>query len=179
MFFFPSTASIPTTIIVVAVVMILVVIVVGVTILVVLFRAKKKMDKLVMNKIQKTTTDKECIEIKLKHERTTEKEATPSTCLPPYAEIQTEAPLNAPSKSEDLVNLNSPLAIGYSEIELEPDDSKQALPAKPPRHVTLLDPNSKAKNPNPMYQNMNQHHATPYELATFYKEMEDSATIQE
>ena len=48
-----------------------------------------------------------------------------------YAEIQTEAPTNVPSKLEDPVNLNSPPTVGYSEIELEPDDSKQALPAKP------------------------------------------------
>ena len=156
--FFPSTASTPTTIIVVAAVIILVVIVVGVTILVVLFRPKKKMEKLVMSKIQQTTTDKEHIEMKLKHERITEKEASSSTCLPPYAEIQAEAPPNVASKSEDLVNLYSPLTVGYSEIELEQDDSKQALRAKPPRHVTPSDQIPKATGPNPMYQNMNQHH---------------------
>ena len=59
------------------------------------------------------------------------------------------------------MNLNSPLTIGYSGIELEPDDSKQAFQAKPPRHVTLSDQISKSTEPNPMYQNMNQHHDTP------------------
>ena len=113
------------------------------------------------HKIQQTTTDKERIEMKLKHERTTEKEASSSTSLPPYAEIQAEAPPNVASKSEDLVSLNSPLTIGYSEIELEPDDSREALPAKPPRHDTPSDPTPKATAPNPMYQNMNQHHDAP------------------
>ena len=149
-------------IIVVAVVIIVVVIVVGVVILVVIFRAKKrKQQLLVINKLLRVTTEKENIEIELKHEGAIEKEDNSSTFLPPHAEIQTEAPPNVPSKSEDLVNLNSPLTVGYSEIELEPDDSKQALPAKPPRHVTLSDPTPKAKDPNPMYQNMNQHHDTP------------------
>ena len=138
---------------VVAVVIILVVIVVGVIILVVLFRAKKNKQHFVINKLQKATTEKDDIEIELKHERTTTIEDIPS----PYAEIQTEAPPNVPSKQKDLVNLNSPLTIGYSEIELEPDDSKQALPAKPPRHDTPSDPIPKATDPNPMYQNMNQH----------------------
>ena len=106
---------------------ILVVIVVGVVILVVLFRAKKKKQNLVINKIQKTTIDKEHVEMELKHKKTTE--------------MQTEAPPNVPSKSEDLVNLNSPLTVGYSEIELQPDDSKQALQAKPPKNK--LDINKK------------------------------------
>ena len=147
-------------IIVVAVVIILVVIIVGVVILVVLFRAKKRKQHLVVNKLLKVTTEKEGIEIELKYEQTTEKEASSNTDQPPYTEIQTEAPPNVPSKSEDLVNLNSPLTVGYSEIELDPDSSKQALPAKPPRHVTLSNLTPKATAPNPMYQNMNQHHDT-------------------
>ena len=134
---FPSTASIPTTsipptdgattttvTIAVVVVIILVVIVIGVVILVVLFRVKKKNQHLVIYSLRKVTTEKEDIEIELKYEQTTEKEASSNTDQPPYAEIQTEAPPDVPSKSEDLVNLNSPLTVGYSEIELEPDDSK-------------------------------------------------------
>ena len=139
---------------------ILVVIAVGVVILVVIFRTKKRKQHLVINKLLKATTENENIEMKLKHEVTIEKEASSSTDQPPYAELQTEAPPNVPSKSEDLVNLNTSLTVGYSEIELEPDDSKQALPAKTPRHVTPTDPTPKAKDPNPMYQNMNQHHDT-------------------
>ena len=107
---------------------ILVVIVVGAFILVVLLRAKKR--KLVINELQKATTEKENIEMKLKH-KTTVIEASSSTNQPPYAEIQRKAAPDVPSKPEDLVNLNSPLTIGYNEIELEPDDSKQALPANP------------------------------------------------
>ena len=148
-------------IIAVAVVIIFVVIVVGVVVLVVIFRAKKRKQQLVMNKLLRVTTEKENIEIQLKHEGTIEKEDNSSTFLPPYAEIQTEAPSNVPSKSEDPVSLNSPLTIAYNEIELEPDDSKKAFCAKPPRHVTPSDLAPKATDPNPMYQNMNQHHDTP------------------
>ena len=151
----PIDGATPTLVIIlVAAVIILVVIVVGVIILVVIFRAKKSKQHLVINKLQKATTQNET---ELKHEGTVEKKATPSTNQPPYAEIQTEAPSNVPSKPEDPVNLNSPLTIGHSEIELEPDDSKQALPAKSPRHVTPSDLTPKATDPNPMYQNMNQH----------------------
>ena len=137
---------------------ILVVIVVGVVILVVIFRTKKRKQHLVINKLLKATTEKQDTEMKLKHEVSIEKETTQSTDQPPYAGIQTEAPPNVPSKSEDLVSLNSPLTIGYSEIKLEPDDSKQALRAKHPRHDTPSDAIPKATGPIPMYQNMNQHH---------------------
>ena len=158
----PSDGTTTTlVIIVVAVVIILVVIVVGVVILVVLIRTKKRKQQLVINKLLTATTENE---MKLKHEveveGAIEKEATPSTDQPPYAEIQTVAPPNVPSKSEDLVNLNTPLTVGYSEIELEPDDSKQTLPAKPPRNVTPSDLTPKSTEPNPIYQNMNQHHDT-------------------
>ena len=74
-------------IIVVAVVIILVIIVVGVVILVVLFRAKKRKQQLEINKLQKAPTEKENIEMKLKHERTTKLEASPSPYQPQYSEI--------------------------------------------------------------------------------------------
>ena len=157
----PSDGATTTlVIIVVAVVIILVVIVVGVVILVVIFRTKKRKQHLVINKLLKATTEKEDTEMKLKHEVSIEKETTQSTDQPPYAGIQTEAPPNVPSKLEDPVSLNSPLTIGYSEIELEPDNSKQVLRAKRPRHDTPSDTISKATGPIPMYQNMNQHHDT-------------------
>ena len=145
----------------VTVVIILVVIVVGVVILVVIIWAKKRKQVLEMNNIQKptkTTTDKENIEMKLKHERTNAIEVSLSTDQPPYAEIQTKAPPHVPNMLEDF---NSLLNIGYSEIELEPDGSKHTLPAKPPRQVSLSHSSSKATDPNPMYQNMNQHHDAP------------------
>ena len=140
---------------------ILVVIVVGVVVLVVLSRTKKRKQQLVINKLLRVTTEKENTEIELKHEGTIEKEDNSSTFLPPYAEIQTEAPPNVHSKSEDPVSLNSPLTVAYNEIELEPDDSKHAFRAKPPRHVTPSNLAPKATDPNPMYQNMNKHHDTP------------------
>ena len=133
---------------------ILVVIVIGAFILVVLLKARRR--KLVINKLQKATTEKENIKMKLKN-KTTVIEASSSN-QPLYAEIQAVAPPNAPSKSEDLVNLNSPLTIGYSEIELEPDDRKQALPAKPPRHVTSSDQIPKATGPQPYVP---EHEPTP------------------
>ena len=153
----PSSDGATTTFIVVAVVIILVVIVVGVVILVVIFRTKRRKQHLVINKLLKATTEKEDTEMKLKHEVSIEKETTQSTDQPPYAGIQTEAPPNVPSKSEDPVKLNSPLTIGYSEIELEPDNSEQVLRAKRPRHDTPSDTIPKAMGPIPMYQNMNQH----------------------
>ena len=116
---------------------------------------------LVITKLQSVTTENQDFEMKLKKEGTTAIEASPSIDQPPYAEIRTKAPPNVASKSEDLVKLNSPLTIEYSEIELEPNYSKQALRAKPPRHVTPSDQIPKTTNPNPMYQNMNQHHDTP------------------
>ena len=132
----PSDGTTTTlVIIVVAVVIILVVIVIGVVLLVILVRTKKRKQHLVIKKLLNMTTENEDIEMKLKHEVSIEKETTtPSYCTdqPLYAEAQTEAPPNVASKSEDLVNLNSPLTIGYSEIELEPDDSKQTSPCKTP-----------------------------------------------
>ena len=157
----PIDGTTTTIVIIVVAVVIILVIVVGVVILVVVLKANKSKQHLILNKLLKATTGDEDTEMKLKNETTTEKEASSSTEQPPYAEIQTEASPNVPSKSEDLVNLNSPLTVGYSEIELEPDDSKQALPAKPPRHVTSSDPIAITKDPNPMYQNMNQHHDAP------------------
>ena len=80
--------------------------------------------------------------MKFKQERTTETEASSNANQPPYAEIQTEAPPDVPSKSEKLMeylNPNSTLTGGYSEIEVEPDTSKHVLSAKPPRNVSLSD----------------------------------------
>ena len=154
-------ATTTSVIIVVAVVIILIVIVVGVIILVVLFRAKKSKQQLEINKIQNVMTEKEDIEMKLKQEGTTDLEASSNANQPPYyTEIQTKAPPLVPSKSEDLVKYlsqNNPLTIGCSEIELEAADSKHALPAKPPRQVYHSDPMSEEKEPNPTYQNTNEH----------------------
>ena len=58
---------------------------VGVVILVILFKAKKRKQQLLINKLQRVTTENEDIE-------TTEIEASSSTDQPPYEETQTEAP---------------------------------------------------------------------------------------
>ena len=127
----------------------------------VLFRAKKRKQLLVINKIQNVMTENQDIEIKLKQEGTTEVEANSSADQPPHAEIQMEAPPDVPSKSKELVdylNLTNPLNVGYSEIELEQADIEHALPAKPPRYVNLSDSMSEEKEPSPTYQNRDQHH---------------------
>ena len=157
---FPNDGATTTSVIIVVAVVIILVIVVGVIILVVLFRAKKRKQQLEINRLQNVMTEKEYFEMKLKREGTTEKEASSNVDQPPYAEIQTEAPPNVPSKSEELVdyvNEKSTLTGGYSEIELEQADIEHTLPAKPPRHVSLSDPMSEGKEPNPTYQNRNQH----------------------
>ena len=156
-------ATTTSVIIVVAVVIILVVIVVGVVILVVLFRTKKRKQRLVINKFQSVTTENEDFEMKLKQEETIEKEANLSAYQPPYAEVQTEAPPNVPSKSEELLeylNINNPLTGEYSEIELEPDDSKHVLPAKPSNYVNLSDPTSEAMQSSSVYHSIDQHPST-------------------
>ena len=147
-------------IIVVAVVIILVVIVVGVVILVVIFRAKKKKQLLLVNKVQNVTMENEGTEMKLKQEESTEKEASSNADQPPYAEIETEAPPNMPALMEYL-NQNSTVTGEYDEIEQEPDDSKHALPAKPPRQVNLLDFMSEEMQSNHLYQGMNQLQDSP------------------
>ena len=82
----PSSDGATTTsvIIVVAVVIILVVIVVGVVILVVIFRTKKRKRQLEVNKLQTITIQSADIEVKLKQEETTKKEASASVDHPLY-----------------------------------------------------------------------------------------------
>ena len=58
---------------------------VGVVILVILLKAKKRKQQLLINKLQRVTTENEDIE-------TTEIEASSSADQPPYEETQTEAP---------------------------------------------------------------------------------------
>ena len=119
----------------------------------VLFRAKKRKQLLVINKVQ-NVKEQQDIEMKLKQEGTTEIEASSNANQPPYAEIRKEAPPDVPSKSKELgeyLNVGCPLNVGYSEIE-------HTLPAKAPRHVSLSDSMSEGKEPNPTYQNRDQHH---------------------
>ena len=145
-------------IIVVAVVIILVVIVVGIVILVVLFRTKKRKQQLVINKVHNIATENEHIEMKLK--RKSEEEASSNGNQPPYAEIRTKEPPNIPTKSEELVDYlkhNSTLTRDYSEIELE---HNHALPAKPPRRISISDPMPEEKKPSTMYQDI-EHYCDP------------------
>ena len=150
-------ATTTSVIIVVTVVIILVVIVVGVVILAVIFRTKKRKQQLEITKLQNITIQNK--EMKFKHEGTTEIEASSSADQPPYAEIQTKAPPKY-SKSEELMeylNLNSTLTGEYSEVEVKTDDSRHALPPKPPRHVKLSKSMSEEPDSDPVCQNMDQH----------------------
>ena len=126
----------------------------------VLLRAKKK-QALVINKSVKTENVDN--ELKLKQDGNTEKEASSSADLPPYAEIQTVTLQNIPSTSEELVeylNLKSTLNGEYSEIKLESVDSKHTLPAKPSRQVSLSDPMSEETECGSVYQDIEQHSST-------------------
>ena len=170
---FHSAAEGTTTpvIIAVAVVIILVMIVVGVTILMVLFRAKMRKQRLeINNKLQKTTEKKD-IEMKLK-QKETGIDTNLSVDQPPYADIQTEASPEVPSHSEELfeyLNKNSTLTE-YSEIKVEQADIKHALPTKPPRHVKVSNSLSKEMQSSPVCQNINQHLANTSQGNDIYTE---------
>ena len=138
----------------------LVVIVIGVAILVALIRSKKRKQRLVISNFQNVTMENEGTEMK---EETTRKEGSSSADQPPYAEIETEAPPNQPSRSDELIdhlNPNSILTDGYSEIALVPNDGKHT-PAKPPRQVNLSVSMSDEKESSPKYQDVAQHPDSP------------------
>ena len=157
----PSSDGATTTsvIIVVAVVIILVVIVVGVVILVVLFRAKKRKQRLVISKLHSVSTENQDIEMELKHEGTSEREASSSADKPQYSVISTKALPSVPKSKEllEYLNQNSTVTCGYSEIEPEQDHCEHA---EPPRFVNISEPLSAEMEPNPMYQSVNEHSTT-------------------
>ena len=158
----PANDGAPTTliIIVVAVVIVLILIVVGVVILVVLFRAKKRKQRLVISKLHSVRTENQDIEMELKHEGTSEREASSSADKPQYSVISTKALPSIPSKSKELLeylNENSTVTCGYGELELEQDHCEHT---EPPRVVNNSEPLSAEMEPNPMYQSVNQHSST-------------------
>ena len=107
---------------------------------------------MLVNKIKTLTTADKHIEMEVKQEQTTADQ-------PPYAEMSTEAPPHVPNKSEYLMeyfNENNSLTGGYSEIELEHDDSKTAFPVKPPRQVSLSHPMCEEMESSPTYQDVDQ-----------------------
>ena len=126
----------------------------------VLFRVKTRKQRLEINKLQKTTEKKD-IEMKLKQKETDI--ANLSVDQPPYAEIQTEAPPQVPSHSEEHLEYLSKNSTPteYSEIELEQADIKHAHPAKPPRQVKLSNTLSEEIESSPVCQNMNEHGDPP------------------
>ena len=127
----------------------------------VLFRAKKRKQLLVINKIQNVMTENQDIEMKLKQEGTTEIEDKSSADQPQYAEIQKKAPPNVPSKSEELMEYlskNSTVTGGYSIVEQERDGCEYALQTEP-EPPSLSELSAKMES-NPMYQSMDQHSST-------------------
>ena len=153
-------ATTTSVIIAVAVVIILVIIVFGGVILVVLLRTKKRKQQSELNQLQNVAMED------IKQERITEIKASQNTAQDqqPYTEIQSVAPTNAPSKSEKIIeflNQNSPLIGGYGEIELQSDDAKHTLSAKPPRYVSLSDPAFEEMESSPLYQDADQHSDYP------------------
>ena len=127
----------------------------------VLFRVKTRKQRLEINKLQKTT-EQENIEMKLK-QKETDIDSNLSVDQPPYAEIQTEAPPQVPSHSEEhleYLNKNSTLTK-YSEVEVEQADIKHAHLAKAPRQVKLSNTLSEDLESSPVYQNSNQHGDPP------------------
>ena len=151
-----KTVEAITSSVITVVAVVIVFVVVGVVILVVL-RAKKK-KQLQVNKRQNVMTEKQDIEMNLKQEGITD---NLSTNQPPYAVVQTKAlPPKVSSKSEKIIEFlsqNNHPDGGYSEIELEPADSKRALTAKPPRQVQLSEHVSEEMESSPVYQDVNQH----------------------
>ena len=160
---------------------ILVVIVVGVIILVVIFRTKKRKQLLVINDLESVRTENDDIELKLKQDGNAEEDASSSADQAPYAEILTESLQNVPCTSEELVeyvNLKSTVTGEYSEIKLEPADSKHTLPAKPPRQVNLSDPMSEGTECGSVYQDIEQHSSTTIlEQGTHIYTMSDTKSI--
>ena len=137
---------------------ILVVIVVGVFILVVIFRAKKRKQRLVINKLQNFTKQKKDIELKVNQEQDIEREANsiPDQSLYRMAVTQKMA---LPSKSEDVEYLNQNCTL--SEYKLLPAESEYALPTKPPILVNLSKSMFEELESNPMYQSMDRRHDPP------------------
>ena len=154
-----SDGATTTSVIIVVAVVIILVIVVGVVILVVLFMAKKRKQRLVISKLHSVRTENQDIEMELKHEGTSEREASSSADKPQYSVKSTKAPPSVPKSKEllEYLNQNSTVTCGYSELELEQDHCEHA---EPPRVVNISEPLSAEIEPNPMYRSVNQHSNT-------------------
>ena len=151
-------------IIVVPVAIILLFLIVGVVILVVLFKRRKQ--KLELNKLRNVKR-KECIELELKQERTTKKEASleeylnqNSVCTDQYSEIKF-MPNEKEASSEECLNENSNFIGEYSEIKVIPADSEYTLPASPSTLADLSNAMSGENESNPLYQNIDKGHDPP------------------
>ena len=152
-------------IIVVVVVIILVIVIVGVVLLVVLFKRRKQKSE--FHKLQNVVKRKECIELELNQEGTTEKEATleqypnqNSVCTDEYSEIKF-IPNEKETSSEECLNQISNFISEYNEIKVAPADSEYTLPASPSRLANLSNTMSGENESIPLYQNIDKGHDPP------------------
>ena len=122
----------------------------------ILLRAKKRKQKLVLSQLQNVTVEKEDSELKLKEEETTGKEDSEQ---PLYAVVQKKVPPSIPCKSEDVEYLNQNCTL--SEYKLVPADCEYAFPTKFPTVVSLSNPMFEEMESNPMYQSMDRRHDPP------------------
>ena len=113
----------------------------------VLFRAKKKKQKLVLSQLQNVTGDKE-----LKQDKTNGKEVSSKPEQPLYAVVQKKVS----SRSEDVDQ-----TCALSEYKMAPAGCEYALTATFPRVVNLTNPMFEEMESNPIYQSMNQCHDPP------------------
>ena len=115
----------------------------------VLFRAKKKKQKLVLSRLQSVTGDKE---LELKQDKTNGKEVSSKPEQPLYEVVQEKVS----SRSEDVDQ-----TCTLSEYKMAPAGCEYALTATFPRVVNLANPMFEEMESNPMYQSMNQCHDPP------------------
>ena len=115
----------------------------------VLFRAKKKKQKLVLSQLQNVTWEKEIGESK---DKTNGKEVSSKPEQPLYAVVQEKAS----SRSEDVDQI-----CALSEYKMVPAGCEYALTATFPQVVNLTNPMFEEMQSNPMYQSMNQCHDPP------------------
>ena len=119
-----------------------------------------------LNKLQNVKR-KECIELELNQEGTTEKEASleeypnqNSVCTDEYSEIKF-IPNEKEASSEECLNQNSTTAGEYSEIKMIPADSEYTLPASPSTLANLSNTMSGENECIPLYQNIDKGHDPP------------------
>ena len=134
--------------------------VLGIVIFVVFIRAKKRKQQLEISE------ENEFIELKVKQDGTTEKKASSKECLNQnstlageYSEIKLVL-VEKGASSEDHSNQSNTFVGEYRETEVIPADGKYTPPARPPRLVSMSNPQGEVE-PNPMHQKIDKSHDPP------------------